>query len=283
MANLDALLCPLLAGDYLLLCANCGHQQADGFSFCTQCGHSLQSSQRAPLQGAKGCLGPEGAPWRSGQVVLGIVLIALAALVVSQVAVLLAARDNPALAAWLTSLLLGVVILIIVWAVALRPYRASVASLGLRPPEVPTLKWIGMTVGVLLLSLGATALYAALVRLAGFDILLPPEIPVDIVFRGPGVALTFLALAVWTPLTEEIFFRGFIFPGLISRWSVLGAMIISAIIFSAFHLSLGVLIPIFITGFLLAWLYRQTGSLWASIIAHAGQNAAALLATIYGV
>jgi membrane protease YdiL (CAAX protease family) len=46
---------------------------------------------------------------------------------------------------------------------------------------------------------------------------------------------------------------------------------------------LGVLIPIFITGFLLAWLYRQTDSLWTSILAHAGQNAAALLATIYGV
>jgi uncharacterized protein len=222
-------------------------------------------------------------PWRSGQVVIAIVLIALSALVVSQVIIWLAGRENVALAAWLTSLLLGVVILVIVWAVALRPYQASLSSLGLRPPQVPTPKWVGMTIGVLLLSLGATALYAVLLRQAGFDILLPPEIPVDIVFPGLRVVLTFLALAVWTPLTEEIFFRGFIFAGLIPRWSVPGAMIISALIFSVFHVSLGVLIPIFITGFLLAWLYRQTGSLWTSILAHAGQNAAALLATIYGV
>jgi membrane protease YdiL (CAAX protease family) len=266
-----------------LLCANCGHQHADGFSFCTQCGHPLTSSQRGPFRDAGGRIGPEGVPWRSGQVVIGIVLIILVALVVSQAVVLLVGRDNPALAAWLTSLLLGVVILGIVWAVALRPYRAPASSLGLRPPEVPTIKWVGMTVGVLLFSLGSTALYALLVRLAGFDILLPPEIPVDIVFPGIRIVLTFLALAIWTPLTEEIFFRGFIFTGLIPRWSIPGAMIISAAIFSAFHVSLGVLIPIFITGFLLAWLYRQTGSLWASIIAHAGQNAAALLATIYGV
>jgi uncharacterized protein len=222
-------------------------------------------------------------PWRSGQVVIAIALIALSALVVSQVIIWLAGRENVALAAWLTSLLLGVVILVIVWAVALRPYQASLSSLGLRPPQVPTPKWVGMTIGVLLLSLGATALYAVLLRQAGFDILLPPEIPVDIVFPGLRVVLTFLALAVWTPLTEEIFFRGFIFAGLIPRWSVPRAMIISALIFSVFHLSLGVLIPIFITGFLLAWLYRQTGSLWTSILAHAGQNAAALLATIYGV
>jgi CAAX protease family protein len=178
---------------------------------------------------------------------------------------------------------LGVIILIIVWAVALRPYRASLSSLGLKSPEISISKSIGMTIGVLLLSLGATALYAVLIRLIGIDILLPPEIPVDIVFPGPWAALTFLALAVWTPLTEEIFFRGFIFPGLIFRWSVPGAMIISALVFSVFHGSPGVLIPIFITGMLLAWLYQQTGSLWPSITAHAGQNAAALVATIYGV
>jgi membrane protease YdiL (CAAX protease family) len=266
-----------------LICPNCGHRYADGFSFCTQCGHPLPSSQRTTLQDAGVRIGPERVPWRSGQVVIAMVLIALIALVIAQVIVWLSGQDNPALAAWLTSLLVGVVILIIVWAVALRPYRASLSSLGLRPPEVPTPKWVGMTVGVLLLSLGATALYALLVRLAGTDILLPPEIPVDIVFPGPGVALTFLALALWTPLTEEIFFRGFIFAGLISRWSAPGAMIISAIIFSVFHVSPGVLIPIFITGTLFAWLYRQSGSLWPSIIAHAGQNAAALLATIYGV
>ena len=43
------------------------------------------------------------------------------------------------------------------------------------------------------------------------------------------------------------------------------------------------MVPIFITGFLLAWLYRQTGSIWPSIMDHGGQNALAVLATIYGV
>jgi membrane protease YdiL (CAAX protease family) len=56
----------------------------------------------------------------------------------------------------------------------------------------------------------------------------------------------------------------------------LGAIAASALVFSAFHLSLGVLVPIFITGLLLAWLYWRTGSLWAAIGAHAGQNALAL-------
>jgi hypothetical protein len=151
------------------------------------------------LQEVGGRIGPEGVPWRSGQVVIGIVLIALSVLVLSQVIGWLAGRENIALTAWLSSLLLGVVILVIVWMVALRPYRVPFSFLGLRPPQIPTLKWVGMTISVLLLSLGATTLYIALVRQTGFDILLPPEISADIVFPGPRVVLTFLALAVWTP------------------------------------------------------------------------------------
>jgi hypothetical protein len=224
-----------------------------------------------------------GVPWRTRDVVVGIVLVAVAALLVAQAIVLVVGLENPALITWLTSIALGVVIFAIVWLLALRPHQVSLSSLGLTPLGVPGLKIVGMTVGVLLLSLGSTALYAVLVRLGGLDILVPPEIPPGIVLPGSGAVLTFLALALWTPLSEEVFFRGFIFAGLSSRWGTTGAMLISAAIFSAFHISFGVLIPIFITGLLLAWLYRQTGCLWACIAAHAGQNAAALIATMYGV
>jgi membrane protease YdiL (CAAX protease family) len=240
-------------------------------------------------------------PWRTREVALGIVLVAVGALLVSQAIVLLVGleEDDTALIAWLTSISLGVAIFVIVWFLGLRPYRVSLAFLGLKPLGTPRLKVVGMTLGVLMLSLGATALYSYLVGLSGLEILLPPEIPSGIVFPGLGIVLTFLALAVWTPLTEEVFFRGFIFSGLSSRWGVTGAMVLSALIFSLFHDPLilvapfnldlylsynatGVLFPIFITGLLLAWLYRQTGSLWTCIAAHAGQNAAALAATVYG-
>ena len=62
------------------------------------------------------------------------------------------------------------------------------------------------------------------------------------------------------------------------------AVVASAAIFSIFHISQGspgVLVPIFVTGLLLAWLYYRTGSLWASVMAHAGQNAVALAVTLY--
>ena len=39
---------------------------------------------------------------------------------------------------------------------------------------------------------------------------------------------------------------------------------------------IAMLLLIFITGVLFAWLYWRTGSLWASVGAHAGQNALAV-------
>lgn len=222
-------------------------------------------------------------PWRTRDVAVGIALVAIAALLVAQAIVLAVGLDDPALIAWLTSIALGVIIFTIVWFLALRPYRVSLPSLGLMPVGVPSFKTVGMVVGVLLLSLGFTAVYSLLVRLSGLDLLVPPKIPPSIILPGSGAGLTFLALTVWTPLSEEVFFRGFIFPGLSSRWGTTGAMLTSAGIFSAFHISIGVLIPIFVTGVLLAWLYNRTGCLWACIAVHAGQNAAALIATMYGV
>ena len=136
--------------------------------------------------------------------------------------------------------------------------------------------------GVIVLSLVFTAAYSLLMQKYGPDILRPPD-QGEIVLPGAGALITFLVLAVWTPLTEEIFFRGFIFSGLSRSWGAPRAILISGAIFSAFHLIPGVLIPIFITGVLFAWLYHRTGSLWSTVTAHAVQNGLVVFATILEV
>jgi membrane protease YdiL (CAAX protease family) len=115
------------------------------------------------------------------------------------------------------------------------------------------------------------------------EILAPPDIPEDIIFPGVAAVFTYEALALWTPFTEEVFFRGFVLAGLVPRLGAGRAMVASALIFSAFHVSIGLIVPIFITGLLLAWLYHRTGSLWASVAAHAGQNTLAITLTSFGV
>ena len=231
-------------------------------------------------------------PWRGGQVALGMMLILVAVFPVVGISIgmgKLAGEFEEAVGAWGSSHLMGFAILAAVWTVGLKPYGAPLSSLGLTVPAIPGLKPIFLTLVALGTSLLATALYVWIVNLPWIvefswsHVLLPPDIPDGIVFPGLGAIFTFQALALWTPFTEEIFFRGFIFAGLAPRWGVARAVVASALFFSLFHLSLGLIVPIFITGLLLAWLYQRTGSLWPPIVAHAGQNSLAIALTIYGV
>ena len=275
----------------LLYCINCGLPAAEGDFYCFACGRLLNAPPvdfaKEPPEEPQVPVSTDGdVPWRGGQVALGMLLILTAIFPVVGVSIglgKLAGDFEGAVNAWGSSQLMGVAILAAVWGVGLKPYGAPLSSLGLTVPAVPGRKTILWILGALGTSLLATYLYSLLVDLSGVDILMPPDIPTDIVFPGLGAIFTFQALALWTPFTEEIFFRGFVFAGLVPRWGVARAMVASALVFSLFHLSLGLIVPTFITGMLLAWLYQRTGSLWPAIVAHAGQNTLALVATTYGV
>ena len=79
-------------------------------------------------------------------------------------------------------------------------------------------------------------------------------------------------------LSEEMFFRGFVFSGLRSRMSVWPAAVISGLVFGLVHAPTGIttVIPLAVFGVALAWLYDRTGSLWPSVTAHAINNGLAL-------
>lgn len=86
----------------------------------------------------------------------------------------------------------------------------------------------------------------------------------------------FLVGAVFAPLVEEIFFRGFLFQGFRQKYGWIGAMLLSSAIFAAAHLELVALIPTFILGCLLAYMYHRSNSVWPGIILHCLVNSFAL-------
>jgi membrane protease YdiL (CAAX protease family) len=92
------------------------------------------------------------------------------------------------------------------------------------------------------------------------------------------VASAVLIIGV-APLSEELFFRGFMFGGLRRSMPWLGAAAISALIWGAFHFtgpaSWGVVVQLVIFGLVLGWLYEKTGSIWPGIVIHAINNALA--------
>ena len=266
-----------------MFCPGCATRLNEIGAFCPRCGRDLQA-----LQDRLESVSPEFAadlamPWGGKQVALGLALVGIAFLAISGGTVILE-RLGAGLAwgAWLGSHAIGLVILGTVWLLGQEQGRMSPASLGLRRPRTSWPFALFLAAVALAISIGFTALYALALKPLGVDLLLPPDVPREVVFDGYAVVWSFEALAGWTPLTEEIFFRGFVMPGLVARWGVVGAGVASALIFSLFHLHPGVLVPIFFTGLLLAALYHVTGSLWPPVIAHAGQNTVALLAIMYG-
>lgn len=78
----------------------------------------------------------------------------------------------------------------------------------------------------------------------------------------------FIVGAILAPLVEEIFFRGFLFQGFRARYGWIPGMLISSAIFGVAHLDPVALIPTFILGCVLAYLYHRSNSVWPPVILH---------------
>lgn len=94
------------------------------------------------------------------------------------------------------------------------------------------------------------------------------------------VVLAVLTIAVVAPVAEEVFFRGMLFAGLRTRFSLWPAAILSGLAFGIPHVTSGATaaIPLSIFGFALAWVYNRTGSIWPCILIHVLNNSIALVA-----
>ncbi len=90
-----------------------------------------------------------------------------------------------------------------------------------------------------------------------------------------------IAGAVVAPFVEEMFFRGFLFQGFRQKYGWVNGLLLSSAIFAAAHLDLAALIPTFILGCLLAYLYQRTNSLWPGIILHFLVNAFGLVGAYF--
>ena len=74
-------------------------------------------------------------------------------------------------------------------------------------------------------------------------------------------------------MVEEIFFRGFLFQGFRQKYGWVNAALLSSAIFAAAHLDPVALIPTFVLGIVLAYVYHRSNSLWPGIILHFLVNA----------
>ncbi len=230
-------------------------------------------------------------PWRIGDLAAATALVFVSFLVIQALAVLTAEVGESAEPDLLTPWILGALeglMLLAVWAFGVRRYRVPWSSVGLRLPEArsgPTslsTLWASIIVlpmVALLVSLVSTGVYGSMIDALGLEVLQPTPVPDEFLGSGATRLLLSAVVVLWGPFVEEVFFRGFFLGGLIAPLGAARAALVSAAIFAVAHLEIGSMIPLFITGLVLAWLYLRTRSIWPPLMAHAAQNLLAISLT----
>jgi hypothetical protein len=94
-------------------------------------------------------------------------------------------------------------------------------------------------------------------------------------------------IAIAAPVTEELFFRGFLFKGFREKYGWINALMFSSIIFALFHGQIATLIPTFLLGALFAYMFQRTGSVIPGMLLHFAVNSMGacvlLAASQYGI
>lgn len=104
-----------------------------------------------------------------------------------------------------------------------------------------------------------------------------PDVP-NVYGRG---VWAFLTLVVMAPLFEEVIFRGIILESARMKYGVMGAWLISSLIFGIVHGHPTVIVNAFFIGLILGFIYLRSGSLWSSIILHAINNGIAYVMLLW--
>jgi membrane protease YdiL (CAAX protease family) len=216
------------------------------------------------------------AGWGAGRALAGLAILLVA---VSIEAAIVAGFDPDieALGARLALQLalagsLVAVSVIAVQGAGLLPGVSGWAALGIRRPLRPA---IAVSILAYIAYIAVAILISELLHPEQEDV--TRELGVD---EGTlGAIAAGLLIVVAAPISEEVFFRGFLFAGIRRSGGFILGAVVSSGIWGLFHYtgsdSWPVILQLSLFGIVLAWLYERTGSIWPPIAVHAFNNAVA--------
>ena len=105
---------------------------------------------------------------------------------------------------------------------------------------------------------------------------LQPEKPTIAVFL-----LLFVSLCIFTPIWEEIFFRGILFRRLAMRYRTTTSAVVSSLIFGLLHFGGNSIFHAVLVGLLFCYIYASTQNIWIPIILHGMGNFVSLLPVLF--
>ncbi len=157
-----------------------------------------------------------------------------------------------------------------VWFIALHRRKAGLRDLGLKYYSIGKTIWYSF---ISLLAIFAISFIYVFVLNAVFGIEAPSS-KIEVLIQNRSISNTVLLVVVAFvgPVIEEVFFRGFLYSAFKKSWGILPALFISSVLFSVAHLEIYSFIPLFIIGWLLAYIFEKTQSLLPAIFLHASYN-----------
>ena len=157
--------------------------------------------------------------------------------------------------------------------------RQGLAALGLR--RMPLGRGVVAAIAGFIAIIGFSVLYGWLVTVLNLPLRTNSDTLLEQAKYAPISTLALIAGAVLiAPICEEIFFRGYLFAGLLHRMNFWPAALISAFLFALAHGDIGSFVVLFVFGLVLAYLRWRVGSIWPGVAVHVANNATAALAII---
>lgn len=161
---------------------------------------------------------------------------------------------------------------LVVWAFFVQWRNRVRLKLLFARPRLGSYWWVvvGMVLALLVFSLGASAVTAAVVP----DYVAGAEIDI-----GSNVVALVLTIAVIPPVVEELIFRGLLLERWAAKWRIGTAVVVQGVFFGILHVD-----PVGagVFGVAMALMYLRTRTLWVPIIMHAMNNGLVLVAVLLG-
>jgi membrane protease YdiL (CAAX protease family) len=150
--------------------------------------------------------------------------------------------------------------------------RKAFRSLGFRESALG--RAIGYIVGFMVLIFVINYLYSLVITTFHLNLQTNDQVILARSKQAPITTYATLFAAVFiAPFCEEIFFRGFVFPGLLKSMPVGAAIVLSSLLFAVAHADPGSFVVLLVIGLALAFVRWRTDSIWPGMALHMLNNA----------
>ena len=163
-------------------------------------------------------------------------------------------------------------------------WRMALSSLGFRAFSIRRAAfWI---ISFMVLIFVVNILYADIITTFHLNLQTNDQVILARSKQAPiTVYATLLAAVFVAPFCEEVFFRGFVFPGLRRKMPVALAIVTSSLLFAIAHADIGSFAVLLVIGLMLAFVRWRSGSIWPGIVLHMlnnGIGAVSILLVMWG-